>query len=312
MGIKRKRVSISKVIYKNNKMYAKDSNRIREVCKCMVYFRNCMKCNIKLAKRHSDYISLMIKHCREASETRKRTRPHENHDFCTKTFYKMIYNVILESNMLCQCDLCIKNKNIQKLSIRGKNKLSLDRIYDNIGYTHENQELRLISKSHHSWQKRNSIPIVSPKRNWMSSVKSKIIKRSELRYKKLQDEIDNVEQAGIDTDQLKQQLKSHIINIEEIDGIIRSKKENNPNCQKCNIELDYGDKNGYVFTNNESRRASPDRINNRIGYIESNIRMVCFACQTMETIDDREDLFLTESEFYELLEYIKNKIETFG
>ena len=73
MGIKRKRISLSQIIYKDDKKYAMDGGlKCRMVCECMVFYRNCMKCNLKLAKRHSDYISLMTKHCREASESRKK------------------------------------------------------------------------------------------------------------------------------------------------------------------------------------------------------------------------------------------------
>ena len=75
------------------------------------------------------------------------------------------------------------------------------------------------------------------------------------------------------------------------------------------MELDYGDENGNVFTCGESRSASPDRINNRLGYIPENIRMVCFSCQTIESIDDRDDLFLDEKEYVDLLKYIENKLK---
>ena len=310
MGIKKKRVSLSSIVYKDGKRYAQDSTRLRPVCDCMVFYRNCMKCNLKLAKRHSDYISLMVKHCRESSISRKITRPHENHDFCIDTFYKMIYKVISESKMLCQCELCVKNNKKHRLSIRGENKLSLDRVYDNMGYTHKDQILRLVSKSHHSWQKRNSIPINSlRKRNWVCAVKDGILKRSRFRQERIKIEIINMEQAGLDTSEIKKQLQSHVITPEECHSMILEKKNNTTKCVKCEIELDYGDENGYVFTNGEPRRASADRINNRMGYIPENVRMVCFSCQTIESIDDREDLFLDENEFIELLNYIRNKIK---
>jgi len=307
MGIKKKRISVSDIIFKNGKKYAKESNRIRPLCDCMVFYKNCMKCNIKLAKRHSDYISLMLKHCREASESRRRTRPMENHDFCPNTFYKYIYDILSKTKMMCQCDLCLLHGS-QEMSVRGRNKLSLDRIYDNIGYTHKVQKLRFVSKNHHSWQKRDSVPIKSTKRNWLYTVRGNMIERSKARYKRLSIEIDNVEKSGLDATELKEKLKTHIINIDECSSILKKKKESTPNCSKCGINLDYGDKDGYVYTTCESRRASPDRVDNRLGYIDSNLRMVCFSCQTIESIDDRDDLFLTEEEFTELLEYIKSKI----
>ncbi len=308
MGIKRKRIPLSEIIYKNDKKYAMDGGKCRMVCECMVFYRNCMKCNLKLAKRHSDYILLMVKHCKEASESRKRTRPHEDHDFCLKTFLKIIYTIIKENKLICMCDLCMNLENKQKLSIRGPNKLSVDRVFDNIGYTHKDQKLRLISKSHHSWQKRDSIPIASKKRKWIQRAKDGILQRSIKRYNRIEDEIISMGNSGLDIKELKHQQKTHVITPEYCEYMLNNKKENTPNCKKCNVKLDYGDENGNVFTRGESKRASPDRINNRIGYISDNVRMVCFSCQTIESIDDREDLFLDDKEYIELLEYIEKKI----
>ena len=309
MGIKRKRIPLSQIIYKNDKKYAMDGIKCRMVCECMVFYRNCMKCNLKLAKRHSDYISLMIKHCREASESRKKTRPHEDHDFCLSKFLNRIYTIIKENNLLCMCELCMNLTNKQKLSIRGPNKLSVDRVFDNLGYTHADQILRLVSKSHHSWQKRDSIPMESKKRKWIQGAKNGILHRSTKRYNRIGIEIISMEKSGLDVLELIQQQKTHIITPVDCEYMLVNKKKNTPNCKKCNVELDYGDENGNVFTCGESRRASPDRINNRLGYIPENVRMVCFSCQTIESIDDRDDLFLDDKEYVELLEYLENKIK---
>ena len=309
MGIKRKRIPLTEIIYKNDKKYAMDGNKCRMVCECMVFYRNCMKCNLKLAKRHSDYISLMTKHCREASESRKKTRPHEDHDFCLSIFLNRIYTIIKENNLLCMCELCMNLTNKQKLSIRGPNKLSVDRVFDNLGYTHADQILRLVSKSHHSWQKRDSVPIESKKRKWIQGAKDGILHRSTKRYNRIGIEIISMENSGLDVLELIQQQKTHIITPVDCEYMLVNKKKNTPNCKKCNVELDYGDENGNVFTCGESRRASPDRINNRLGYIPENVRMVCFSCQTIESIDDRDDLFLDDKEYVELLEYLENKIK---
>ena len=118
-----------------------------------------------------------------------------------------------------------------------------------------------------------------------------------------------MENSGLDVFELIQQQKTHIITSVDCEELLINKKKNTPNCKKCNVELDYGDENGNVFTCGESRRASPDRINNRLGYIPENIRMVCFSCQTIESIDDRDDLFLDEKEYVDLLKYIENKLK---
>jgi len=310
MGVKRRRVALSDLIIKNGKYYVKQKKQNHRVCECMVVYRNCIKCNKKLAKRHSDYISLMVKHAKEASEHRQKLRPEEDHSFSEKRFHELILEKVCNSKMLCECESCIESGIRQSLSIRGRNKLSMDRVFDHLGYTHDNQILRLVSKSHHSWMKRNSNPceVESQKRKWALTVKNGIIKRSKDRYKRTLCEIYEMEKAGMDTIQMKKWLETHIVDINNCYSMVLEKKAEFPQCGKCGIELDYGDENGITMDKNNPKRASVDRIDNRIGYVPHNVRMVCHSCQTMESIDDIEDVFLDLKETEELIKYIKTKI----
>lgn len=309
MGVKRRRVKEKDIIEKNGKLYVKQKHQNHRVCECRIVYRNCVKCNKKLAKRHSDYIGLMVKHAKEYSLHRQKIRPNEDHSFFSKHYYQLIFSRINDSKMLCECELCISGDSRQHLSVRGPNKISMDRVHDHLGYTHTDQELRLVSKSHHSWQKRVSGPsLVLQKRKWIHAVKQGIVKRSKARYDRTLSEISEMEKAGMNTDDMKNWLTTHIIDHEKCISMLKEKMNSTPSCEKCGVELYYGNDCGFSETKHDTRKASPDRINNRIGYTSQNVRMVCHSCQTMESIDDPDDVFLNEVEMVELLEYIKSKM----
>ena len=86
------------------------------------------------------------------------------------------------------------------------------------------------------------------------------------------------------------------------------KETETSHCPKCGTTLDYGDENGVMTTKNNPRRASPDRLDDRIGYVDNNVRIVCCACQTMASIDDAEDVFLDGPEFADLVDYLSAKL----
>lgn len=315
MGVKRRRIPLVDLEKRNGVFYVKQKHQCHRVCECRVVYRNCVKCNQKLSRRKSDYISLAVKHAQEQSNHRQRIRPDEDHRFCKTEFYKRILRKIEEGRMMCECTLCRSATNKQRLSVRGPNKFSVDRVDDRLGYTQHDQELRLVSKMHHSWQKRDSSPddVVSSrpkcKRKWITSVKTGIITRSKRRYKRTLTEILSMEAAGMDVTQMRSQLESHRIDNASCCSLLRQKMETELGCQKCGVKLDYGDKDGKLVKKHNSSQASPDRIDNRLGYTPTNVRMVCCACQTMENVDEVEDVFLGEDEFADLLHFLKQKIE---
>lgn len=310
MGVKTRRLLPNDLIHKGGRVYAKRGKQNHRVCSCRVFYMNCVKCNDKYARRKSDYMTVMVKHARETSIKRKKSRPHENHEFNDLSYYKLVLTRIQESKMMCECTLCLDRGIRQKLSIRGPNKMSMDRVYDDMGYTHENQHLRLISKAHHSSQKRDAVPIsiISNNRKWSDSTVSGIIKRSRKRYDRTEKEISQMKNALLDVSDMLLFLNSHLIDRQNIKQMINRLQEETPNCRKCNIPLDYGDTNGYLVTKNNPRQASPDRLNDRIGYIPGNVQMVCCACQTMGEIDDAEDIFLDKNELLDLENYLVDKI----
>lgn len=311
MGVKTRRLEPHLLIYKHGKVYAKRGKQNHRVCDCRVFYGNCVKCNDKYARRKSDYISVMVKHARESSVKRKVTRPTENHDFNDLDYYRLVLTRIQESRMLCECSLCESRGHRQRLSIRGPNKMSMDRTRDDIGYTHEDQVLRLISKVHHSSQKRDAVPVEKtskrPKK-WSESMLDGITKRSKRRYERTQKEISQMERASMDVKDMVIFLNTHLIDRENIRAMLEKLREETPDCTECGISLDYGDAEGFLVTTNNPRQASPDRINDRIGYTPENVRMVCCACQTMGEVDDAEDIFLDEPGLLDLERYLVDKI----
>lgn len=310
MGVKRRRFSPDDITIKNGKSYAISGKRLYRVCECKIFYRHCIKCNELLSKRTSHYVQEMVKHSRQSSLKRKKTRPNEDHHFDQNRYYQLLLERVVKSGLVCECSLCIENNRKQYLSIWGPNKISIDRESDNIGYTHKNQRLRLISKNHHSWQKRDAIPEKSYRRNWLGTTVSHIVKRSKKRYDRTRAEIDEMEKAGLDILEMIVYLHSHITDPSECRLMIENKMKETKNCKKCGIELDYGDENGMMETKNNPRQASPDRINNRIGYISENVQIVCCSCQTMGNLDENEDIFLDEEGLNKLKNYLKDKILT--
>ncbi|CAM9107580.1 unnamed protein product [Ectocarpus sp. 12 AP-2014] len=295
--------------------YVKRKNQHHRVCSCRVVYMNCVKCNKKLAKRKSDYVSLMVKHAREASLHRQKCRPEEDHSFCQLKYYGLVLRRVETSRMLCECFLCasLPRDQRQRLSVRGPNKLSIDRVSDNVGYTHRDQTLRLISKSHHSSQQRNAVPlqiISKKKRKWMVSAVSGMLRRSRTRYTRTRVEIQGMQRARMKVTQMFFYLSTHLLDRETCVSMISKKKRETSHCPKCGEPLDYGDENGVMTTKNNPRRASPDRLDDRIGYVESNVRIVCCACQTMGSIDDIDDVFLTPEEVTDLVDYLATKAGT--
>lgn len=271
---------------------------------------NCVKCNDRYARRKSDYISVMVKHARETSARRNTTRPEQNHDFDDLKYYKLVLARIRESRMLCECGLCLSRGTRQMLSIRGPNKMSIDRVYDDIGYTHEDQVLRLISKVHHSSQKRDAVPVdvTSRPRKWTESTLGGMVKRSRKRYERTKKEISQMEGALLDVKGMVVFLNTHLIDREELRTMIKRMRDETPNCTKCGVRLDYGNDEGLLLTKNNPRQASPDRVNDRIGYTPDNVHMVCCACQTMGEVDDADDIFLDDLGYEELEKYMVSKI----
>ena len=313
MGVKRRRISPVEMIHIGGVAYVKRKNQHHRVCSCHVVYMNCVKCNKKLAKRKSDYVSLMVKHAREASVHRQKCRPDEDHSFSPVKYYRLILQRVKRSKMVCECPLCAKVPRYkrQRLSVRGPNKFSIDRIFDNLGYTHRDQELRLISKSHHSSQQRNAVPLQitsKNKRKWIVSAVSGMLRRSRTRYTRTQAEILGMQRARMDVTQMFSYLSSHLLDRETCVSMIAKKKRETSHCPKCGGRLDYGDKNGVMTTKNNPMRASPDRMNDRIGYVDDNVRIVCCACQTMGSIDDADDLFLTSGEKKDLVDYLARKL----
>lgn len=310
MGVKRKRVLPEAIKTISGVMYARRGNQNHRVCKCMVFHMNCIKCNDLLARRKSDYVSLMVKHAREASAGRQVKRPEEDHRFDPLEYHRIILDRISSSNMLCECLLCESRGERQRLSVRGPNKMSMDRTFDSLGYTHEDQILKLVSKSHHSFQRRDGIPteITSRKRNWLVSVVSGICKRSRIRYSRTSREIDTMKSAQMNVEKMREYLKTHLVDRESCREMISRKRKDTPDCSKCGVVLDYGDTEGFISTKNNPRQASPDRINDRLGYTPDNVNMVCCACQTMGAPDDVHDVFLCETQFEDLQRYLESKI----
>lgn len=313
MGVKRRRISPTDMIQFGGVSYVKRKHQHHRVCPCRVVYMNCVKCNAKLAKRKSDYVSLMVKHAREASLRRERSRPLENHSFSVSKFYALIFQRVRISGMVCECLLCasLSPEQRQRLSVRGPNKLSIDRNDDGLGYTHRDQRLRLISKSHHSSQQRDAVPsqITSKKkRKWLVSAVSGMLRRSRARLVRTQAEIIDMQGARMDVANMEYYLSTHLLTRESCVSMITQKKTETSHCPNCGVRLDYGNDNGVMMTKNNPRRASPDRINDRVGYIPTNVRIVCCACQTMGSIDDTDDVFLSPGEVGDLLAYLSDKI----
>lgn len=103
-------------------------------------------------------------------------------------------------------------------------------------------------------------------------------------------------------------LGTHLLDRSTCVEMITKKKRETSHCPKCGERLDYGDEHGFMTTKNNPRRASPDRLNDRIGYVSSNVRIVCCACQTMGSIDDADDVFLTDREKADLVAYLEARI----
>jgi hypothetical protein len=311
MGVKRRRIPVCDIIIKNGKTYARKGTRNHLICDCKVFYMNCMDCNDKLARRKSDYIPLMVRHARQSSVRRSITRPHENHEFDVSIFYNRILDRIISSGFECECILCCETGFRQRLSVRGANKMSVDRKFDHIGYTHPDQILRLVSKSHHSSQQRDAIPEVSMKRRrkWIQMAMWGISKRSKKRYNRTSKEIVEMENAGMDVTLMREVMLSHDIDTQKCTEMIMGKREETPNCVKCSTKLDFGDKDGILVTTNNPNQASVNRIDNRIGYTKDNVELVCCACQVMEIPDEIPDVFLSESELSDLIDYISEKAE---
>ncbi|CAM9095027.1 unnamed protein product [Ectocarpus sp. 12 AP-2014] len=295
--------------------YVKRKNQHHRVCSCRVVYMNCITCNTKLAKRKSDYVSLMVKHAREASAHRRKCRPHEDHSFCPLTFHSLVLQRVKSSGMFCECPLCalLPRADRQRLSVRGPNKFSIDRLDDKVGYTHRDQALRLISKSHHSSQQRNAVPLQitsKKKRKWIVTAVSGMVRRSKTRFLRTQVEILGMQRAHMNVSKMNEYLGTHLLDRDSCVAMITKKKLETLNCPKCGTRLDYGDENGVMTTKNNPNRASPDRLNDRVGYVDSNVRIVCCACQTMGSIDDAEDVFLTEAETTDLVEFLERKVRT--
>lgn len=314
MGVKRRRIPTDEIIIKDGKTYARRGGKNQLICECKVFYMNCMVCNDKLARRKSDYVPLMVRHARQSSVRRSITRPHENHSFDEAKFYSLLLDRIVESGFKCECILCSARGSHQRLSVRGANKMSMDRKFDNIGYTHPDQKLRLVSKSHHSSQQRDAIPEKSMKRRrkWIHMAMWGISKRSKERYTRVGKEIIDMEKAGLDVTCMKGYMGSHEVDISKCTQMIINKKNRTSNCVKCDVELDFGDEDGVLVTTNNPNQASVNRIDNRIGYTESNVELVCCACQSMEIPSEIPDIFLSESELDDLKEYISKKMKTIG
>ena len=301
------------MVYIGGVAYVKRKNQHHKVCSCRVVYMNCVKCNKKLAKRKSDYISLMIKHARETSLHRQGCRPDEDHSFCPVKYHGLILERVHESDMICECLLCaqLPVEKRQRLSVRGPNKLSMDRIFDNLGYTHCDQVLRLISKSHHSSQQRNAVPTETnskKKRKWLVTAVDGMLRRSKARFTRTQHEITRMQGAHMNVDKMISYLRTHILDRETCVAMISKKKTETSHCPRCGSRLDYGDEDGVMTTKNNPCRASPDRLDDRIGYVENNVQIVCCACQTMGSIDDTEDVFLTGAEVSDLVDYLGAKV----
>ena len=311
MGKKTRRIQLEDIIVKNGKQYVKQKHQNHRVCECRVVYRNCVKCNIKLAKRHSDYITLIVKHAKESSLHRKITRPHEDHSFCSLYYSKLLLLKIVSSKLLCECEMCsLIDRKRQPLSVRGPNKISVDRVHDHLGYTHVDQELKLVSKSHHSWQKHDTSKIpASGTKKWIHSVKDGIVQRSQTRFDKMNREILDMDGAGMDTTEMVRNLGTHLVDTDNCYSMLIEKMTNNKECAKCRSTLEYGDDdNGYILTKCNPRRASPDRIDNRKGYTRENVQIVCHACQTMASLDDHNDIYLNEKEVSDLIAYIESRL----
>lgn len=104
MGVKRRRIALEDIIVKNGRRYVKQKSQNHRVCECMVVYRNCIRCNKNLAKRHSDYISGMVKHAKEASTHRQTVRPHEDHSFFPKKYHELLLERVISSKMTCECE----------------------------------------------------------------------------------------------------------------------------------------------------------------------------------------------------------------
>ena len=310
MGVKRRRICPADMIHIGGVDYVKRKNQHHRVCPCRVVYMNCVKCNTKLAKRKSDYISLMVKHARESSLHRQRCRPGEDHSFCALKFSRLVLQRVRASGMVCECLLCASfpRDRRQPLSVRGPNKFSIDRLFDTMGYTHRDQSLRLISKSHHSSQQRNAEPLRATskqRRRWVVSAVGGMMRRSRARFLRTACEIKAMRRARMSVSKMEVYLGTHVLDRSTCVEMITKKKTETSHCPKCGELLDYGDKNGFMTTKNNPRRASPDRLNDRIGYVSSNVRIVCCACQTMGSIDDADDVFLTERERADLVAYLE-------
>ena len=116
-----------------------------------------------------------------------------------------------------------------------------------------------------------------------------------------------MQRACMNVTKMEFYLSTHLLDRVSCVSMISRKKIETLNCPKCGVLLDYGDENGVMTTVNNPRRASPDRLNDRIGYVDKNVQIVCCACQTMGSIDDADDVFLNSDEVADLVEYLSAK-----
>ena len=310
MGVKKSRVSESEFVYKNGILYAKKGVQRHRLCECMIFYRNCAKCNMGLAKRESDIIGMMVKHARENSEYRQIKRPNEDHSFDKLTYLKILWERMNESEFKCECLLCMERGERQVLSVRGPSKMSMDRTYDNLGYTHKDQKMNLISKNHHSSRKRDDIPEKRMKKIfWMEHMMKSVQKGSKMNYDRSIKNIEYMEKAGMDVSVKKMNLESFEFNADVIKEMMIRKRSENFNCEKCSTELDYGDEEGSLTFKNNPKQASAYRIDREIGYTYENTQIVCCACQTFTEVDDSPDVYLTGAELSDLGCYLMDKIE---
>ena len=117
-----------------------------------------------------------------------------------------------------------------------------------------------------------------------------------------------MQRACMNVTKMEFYLSTHLLDRGSCVSMVSRKKRETLNCPKCGVLLDYGDENGVMTTINNPRRASPDRLNDRIGYVDKNFQIVCCACQTMGSIDDADDVFLNSDEVADLVEYLSAKV----
>jgi len=195
--------------------------------------------------------------------------------------------------VLCVCRPGCK----QHLQIHGTDRWSNDRVIDSIGYTDEEQTLRIISKRHNVATKHNSVPQSRAQGvGWDTQISSDMVKSTTYRIEKIK----NLPRPTEDHQRTIKFFNDHpeLFTKDAYKELLNTMKAQYPICAKedCDVKLDFGDAKGILRTKNNPKQASPDRLDNTNEfYITGNVQLVCQGCQDSEQHNNRKDLIHEQS-----------------